>query len=856
MKRAIAYVLSILVFASASAASAQVLISRIQTSGASATDEFVELYNASPATTSLAGYSLKKQTLSGSVQTLVSSLPEIAINPFSYFLIASRDYVAINGVQSDFNYTNNSNSLADNNAALLYDAHGALLDAVYWGTIASPTGSPAINPAKNQSLARLPNDMSGNGLDTDDSSVDFVIAPSSPFNSHSLAQPLVATPPLEESTSTPDLSPTSTEETPDFQDQVSTSSTLNWSKLRLNEINSAPSDGNEWVELFNPSAESINTTGLLLCDSTSATSSCKHVTGTIEPNSFLVVDLNTTRYLNNDGDAVKLTQIDGTVLDSFTFAGDVAPKTGQVLALDTGIWKISLTATPGEANIITAPAEAAPKQTSSGGSSSNGSFATPSPTPAAKTSVKKTVADTTRIAFNVTVPEYAAPNELFTLSAVGSADPRGGAISYIWNFGDGTTTTGETVTHAFATSGVFAIATFASSSAGTSGKTTSTITISPEFYTPSNTIKISEVLANPEGEETAEFIELYNNSSSTVSLSLWQFKIKNSNFTIPEHTSIPAKSFAVFYRSATHLSIANTSETLLTLVNAAGNEQDRVVISKTKDGESFARFNTEWQITLTPTPRALNQLSAVAGQVVVAAAKSTASPLVGAVPFTDAGLTNKTPVFATGIVTTVPNIFGKRLIHLATANGGTLAQLPTSWGKPLKTGERVVLTGVFTKTAAGKTYINVKTLTTVGIGPMPSSTPISTLEVDDAVGKLVTIAGDITQVKGNTMYLDDGDGEVLLSLKTGAHISKSNLAVNARVSVTGIVQENNKQFELWPRSDKDIEVITPAPTKTYKDFAAAASSREKTAPVGYYIGAVLGALLVWAVIKKVKKMQN
>jgi DNA/RNA endonuclease G (NUC1) len=44
-----------------------------------------------------------------------------------------------------------------------------------------------------------------------------------------------------------------------------------------------------------------------------------------------------------------------------------------------------------------------------------------------------------------------------TMGAAGSLDPNGSVVSYAWDFGDGTTSTGAVVTHTFAQDGVFAV---------------------------------------------------------------------------------------------------------------------------------------------------------------------------------------------------------------------------------------------------------------------------------------------------------------------------------------------------------------------------------------------------------------
>ena len=168
---------------------AKIVISKIQISGVSTTDEFVELYNYSSSSVSLLDWNLKKQTAGGTQSYLVSSFPSSTVlNPFSYFLIAHRDYAEVGGVAADLKYSNNSTSLAANNSLLLFDQANNLIDEVSWGTVSS-TASPARNPDAKKSLVRLPNNDGGNFIDTDNSNADFIELDSLPYNSLSPARP-------------------------------------------------------------------------------------------------------------------------------------------------------------------------------------------------------------------------------------------------------------------------------------------------------------------------------------------------------------------------------------------------------------------------------------------------------------------------------------------------------------------------------------------------------------------------------------------------------------------------------------------------------------------------------------------
>lgn len=72
-----------------------------------------------------------------------------------------------------------------------------------------------------------------------------------------------------------------------------------------------------------------------------------------------------------------------------------------------------------------------------------------------------------------------------TLSmTAGATDPNGGLLTYLWNFGDGSTGLGSTVTHIFSTPGIYSLALTISNSNGGSVSTGMTVTIGSANTSP------------------------------------------------------------------------------------------------------------------------------------------------------------------------------------------------------------------------------------------------------------------------------------------------------------------------------------------------------------------------------------
>jgi hypothetical protein len=146
-----------------------VKINEVQTGGATALDEFIELYNTCPDKPfSLAGHTLVYRAATGTAEFVrVAFTTEMIAAGAPYFVCANSGFAGA----ADAHYTD---GLAlDGGGLALRAPDGSLVDAVGWGTAANALveTTPAPAPAAGQSIARTPD-----GHDSDDNSRDFMIA--------------------------------------------------------------------------------------------------------------------------------------------------------------------------------------------------------------------------------------------------------------------------------------------------------------------------------------------------------------------------------------------------------------------------------------------------------------------------------------------------------------------------------------------------------------------------------------------------------------------------------------------------------------------------------------------------------
>ena len=196
-----------------------VVISEIQIGGATATDEFVELYNPTGADINLEGWKLahRLSSATSSYDNLLSSFPSKVIPARGYFLVVHP--TGYDGaVPADETYSSASYSLAANHAIILYSDQGdTIVDLVGLGTALSFEGAATDSPADDYSVERKSCSTStaatlysgghkwqGNGYDSDNNSQDFVLQTvSAPQNSLMLSEPRSVLPNLATSSAWP-----------------------------------------------------------------------------------------------------------------------------------------------------------------------------------------------------------------------------------------------------------------------------------------------------------------------------------------------------------------------------------------------------------------------------------------------------------------------------------------------------------------------------------------------------------------------------------------------------------------------------------------------------------------------------
>lgn len=330
-----------------------ILITEIQTEGATTSDEFIELYNFGTAPINLKSWRLTKKTASGTESNLLTDFPEITLNPLNFLLIANQNYAST--INSELKFSTQT-TIADNNTLTLYsDAGKTIVDLVGWGTTSVFAGKPAGNADKGFTLQRIYNGQ--NFLNTHDNATDFTVASPTAHNLTIIApatNPSAATP--ETINESPPPNTGGSYFTPDTLKKMNE---LKVPRVFFNEIFPTPTadqENNEFIELKSFDERMIDLTFWQIKTSAGLF--------TFEPEKFVQPYLYTGQVfllkrsdshlaLSDSGDTIKLIMPDGKTLEQLKYEAAISNASYMKDTVNSR-WRWSAKTTPGSENLYAA----------------------------------------------------------------------------------------------------------------------------------------------------------------------------------------------------------------------------------------------------------------------------------------------------------------------------------------------------------------------------------------------------------------------------------------------------------------------------------------------------------------------
>ncbi|MFH1430702.1 MAG: lamin tail domain-containing protein, partial [Candidatus Uhrbacteria bacterium] len=510
---------------------------------------------------------------------------------------------------------------------------------------------------------------------------------------------------------------------------------------------------------------------------------------------------------NTGGDTVRVFKPSGERASATTSYSDSAPE-GQSWARDEyGRWHWTIRVTPGAENIIE------------------------------KANVSPDAV--------IDVSETATVGAIISLDASDSADPDREALTYLWNFGDPRTeadvSTKVLGQYVYDTPGTYEVTLTVTDERGGTATTTHRLVVdrvpSPpsvgeqevalKSFSPSRregelegvgyastSLRLSELLPNPEGSDSEEWMEIENTGDGDVSLEGWELVVigPRTQRTALPNVMVPANGFAVVHRADTSFSLRNDGATV-ELYNSGGALIDSTAYGHANEGTSFARVNELWGWT-TPTPGVENaEFVALPNGGQVLGVRIAGTVDVRELQELDE-LALGEDVVVRGSVTAPRGVLGTQIFYIADATGGVQVFVGDRAIPDIIEGDVVEVHGEL-RSVQDELRVGVSDPADVRIadrGEIVTPTEFRIAEITDKhLGELIAIAGEVMEVRGNTIYVDDGSDEVRVALPDVPTDDQPRIAEGEAIEVVGVLSRTKSGFRVRPRGIGDVIRIAAAP---------------------------------------------
>lgn len=484
------------------------------------------------------------------------------------------------------------------------------------------------------------------------------------------------------------------------------------------------------------------------------------------------------------------------------------------------------------------------------------------PTPGKENVLEKTVVPPT---ISTAVPMEIQLKQSLQLDASDSSSANNETLSFHWDMGDGTTYDVSTVSHIYTSPGSYTISLRVADETNNSSSAQYPIhvfeptgIIDTDITSETSSwqyLQLSELVPNPKGSDDAEYIELYN--AGLQPLSLLGLLIDDMDggskpYALPD-ISIPALGYYIVHRKDSGIALNNSGDSVRFL-SIDGKVLYELVYEGSIEGAAYVPDELgNWMWSMSPSPGSINILDEADVQVASVKKKKTISTIIDT---TIAGARQQDSgdqVRVYGVVSVLPGILGSQYFYIAHEGAGIQVYMYSKDFPLLEVGQGIVVTGEVA-TSQGDVRLKIKDASDIyqQDQPMIESSMLSQIpELTQHLGDLVSVQGEVTEIKSSYFYIDDGNDEVKVYLKKGTGIEKKSIQVGDLVTITGIVIQTTSEIRLLPRNKHDIEVTGVATIAATERKAQAKENDREVAEK--YLTATAGGItsLLFGLIAKV-----
>ncbi|MBI4426842.1 MAG: lamin tail domain-containing protein [Candidatus Kerfeldbacteria bacterium] len=163
-----------------------------------------------------------------------------------------------------------------------------------------------------------------------------------------------------------------------------------------------------------------------------------------------------------------------------------------------------------------------------------------------------------------------------------------------------------------------------------------------------------------------------------------------------------------------------------------------------------------------------------------------------------------------GWVTVPPSMLGDGVFYVSDGRGGIAIRSNEPLPK-LSIGDVVKITGK-RRTKYSEPYVLVERAVDVvlrGERQEPAIVDVQAADLDERVGSLVRVTGEVTTLSGSRFTVDDGSGELAVYVRASTGFKRPAMRSGDRVGVSGILSRTSSGLRLLPRMKDDIRVVEP-----------------------------------------------
>ena len=533
-------------------------------------------------------------------------------------------------------------------------------------------------------------------------------------------------------------------------------------------------DDSEWLELYNTSTVAVNLDGWILQDNESE---YKFGRENIEAKNYLILERGASGLILNNigGDSLKLIDSQDKEVDIVSYKKNVAEGESYNWCFNLSRWIWSKTPTLGGANNCPLPN------------------------------------NNPKAYFDFTTGEIQVGDYLM-FDAVESYDPdkEGKIVKYIWEFSEEVSVQGirgarfefkdPRLEAKILNGGELGITLTVVDNLGGEDEYSLPVEIGEpkeKIDVDTSKIYINKFLPNPAGADSEnEWIELCNSGKSDVDLT--SFSLADSAggskpYQLNDY-SLAAESCIFITSAESHLTLNNDSDSVRFL-DINGEVIDKVDYSGGGEGLVYAKIDGVWQWLGESTDSTVEQASEI---------------IYGINDLRELrDLKAGSKVSVRGWVAVEPGLFGKTIFYIIDGSSGAQIYSYKKDFPELALGDFITVNGELSDNQ-GETRVKTKTkadIVKIKGDKLPAPMAIQLEDIgEDIEGALVKIAGDLTEIKGSSWWLDDQTEEVKIYIKQNTGISGNNFNIGDKLEVSGIISEVNGEYRVLPRFPADVKL--------------------------------------------------